>query len=303
VLGGLKTFVANATVTSQQAADAMANAAVGAFAVLRQQGASLPEALKAVDEVFAALAQQFTAAGFVGGEAFERIRSLAALARDEVAGPALQAVDGLRASLVGLANLGLLNQDTFAGLARQVADTFGSLVAKGLDGNQVMLLMQPTLQTLWELQRRFGFQIDETTAALLAQAEQAGVVGEQHRSAMDRAADAMLRVAEALEALIKGTQGFSQALREIPTDIVVHGRVEWDAGNVPAGGGPPVAMQHGGIVMRPTLALLGERGPEAVIPLNRAAAPMEIQVHLDGRQVAALLVPYLPGAVRSYRVG
>ena len=28
------------------------------------------------------------------------------------------------------------------------------------------------------------------------------------------------------------------------------------------------AMAHGGIVKRPTLALLGERGPEAVIPLS-----------------------------------
>ena len=31
-------------------------------------------------------------------------------------------------------------------------------------------------------------------------------------------------------------------------------------------------MQHGGIVTQPTLALVGEAGPEAVIPLNRAAA-------------------------------
>ena len=29
-------------------------------------------------------------------------------------------------------------------------------------------------------------------------------------------------------------------------------------------------MQHGGIVTEPTLALIGEAGPEAVVPLDRA---------------------------------
>lgn len=32
------------------------------------------------------------------------------------------------------------------------------------------------------------------------------------------------------------------------------------------------ALQHGGVVKRPTFALLGEAGPEAVVPLNRAPA-------------------------------
>ena len=35
---------------------------------------------------------------------------------------------------------------------------------------------------------------------------------------------------------------------------------------------PGMHMQHGGIVTRPTLALVGEAGPEAVIPLNRMRA-------------------------------
>ena len=29
-------------------------------------------------------------------------------------------------------------------------------------------------------------------------------------------------------------------------------------------------MQHGGIITEPTLALIGEAGPEAVVPLDRA---------------------------------
>jgi hypothetical protein len=46
-----------------------------------------------------------------------------------------------------------------------------------------------------------------------------------------------------------------------------------------------VALGKGGIVRRPTLALLGERGPEAVMPLSRAAQPATVNynVNLDLR--------------------
>jgi len=40
------------------------------------------------------------------------------------------------------------------------------------------------------------------------------------------------------------------------------------------------AMAHGGIVKRPTLAMLGESGPEAVIPLGRGGAGMGMTVNL-----------------------
>jgi TP901 family phage tail tape measure protein len=50
------------------------------------------------------------------------------------------------------------------------------------------------------------------------------------------------------------------------------------------------AMAEGGIVTRPTRALIGEAGPEAVIPLSGAGMPGETVVHthisLDGREIA-----------------
>ncbi len=46
------------------------------------------------------------------------------------------------------------------------------------------------------------------------------------------------------------------------------------------------AMASGGIVTRPTLALLGERGPEAVIPLDRAPVTVYAVLEVDSRQIA-----------------
>jgi SLT domain-containing protein len=54
-------------------------------------------------------------------------------------------------------------------------------------------------------------------------------------------------------------------------------------------------LAAGGIVSRPTLAMIGERGPEAVIPLGRGGAggPMTVVLNVDGRRLADIVVANL----------
>jgi hypothetical protein len=72
-----------------------------------------------------------------------------------------------------------------------------------------------------------------------------------------------------------------------------------------SGGGIP-QLASGGIVRRPTLALIGERGPEAVVPLSNLSrispesGSVTTIVQLEGRTVAELTAPYMPGAARRY---
>jgi hypothetical protein len=49
------------------------------------------------------------------------------------------------------------------------------------------------------------------------------------------------------------------------------------------------AFAKGGIVTRPTLGLVGEKGPEAVIPLSRGMGPSSINLVVDGRVFASLV--------------
>ena len=53
-------------------------------------------------------------------------------------------------------------------------------------------------------------------------------------------------------------------------------------------------LQHGGIVSRPTVALIGENGPEAVIPLGSAGAGgygmVTIPIYLGGREIERYVV-------------
>ena len=64
-------------------------------------------------------------------------------------------------------------------------------------------------------------------------------------------------------------------------------------------------MAEGGIVTSPTLAMIGEAGPEAVIPLGKGGLmdPMTVIVELDGQVLATSTVEHMPGVLRLQGVG
>jgi TP901 family phage tail tape measure protein len=194
-------IIAATAVTTDAAAQAMSAGLLGAFGELQARGVSITDAMKAVEPGAQALATQLQKAGLDGGAAFADLLSLIGLTKDSIAGPALNAVSQLNQGFLGLHNAGLMNQEMFAGLAGQVNQTRAALIAQGKDGGQVLRLMQPTLQTMWELQRDFGYEVDESTQAMLDEAEAADLVGNKHRSAQERMALAAERTNEVLEAM------------------------------------------------------------------------------------------------------
>src|SRR3990167_5770030 len=186
VAAGLQAFLDNAVVATQAGADALAESVFAAFNQFIASGMSVAEAIKKLEPVIQKLEEQMTKAGFTGSDAFKSIQAMAKLMEDKIAGPAITAINGLGDALVGLHNVGLLNQKTFVGLTNQITQTFQSLIAQGYDGRTALALIGPTLQTIWELQQDFGYEIDAATQALLDQAVAAGLVGDAHRSADER---------------------------------------------------------------------------------------------------------------------
>jgi hypothetical protein len=68
------------------------------------------------------------------------------------------------------------------------------------------------------------------------------------------------------------------------------------AGSVPRGGRLAIpAMANGGIVTGPTLALIGEAGPEAVVPLDRAGGMGGVTINVNGGDPEAVV-----NALRRY---
>ena len=63
------------------------------------------------------------------------------------------------------------------------------------------------------------------------------------------------------------------------------------------------ALGTGGIVRRPTLALVGESGPEAVVPLSKDfGGEHTTHVYLDGEVIARSVTKRQPGVLRAYGV-
>jgi tape measure domain-containing protein len=65
------------------------------------------------------------------------------------------------------------------------------------------------------------------------------------------------------------------------------------------------ALQHGGLVTRPTLAMIGEAGPEAVVPLSHGGlfgGGVTVVLEVDRQELARMVAPALVHEVRM-RVG
>ncbi len=216
---------------SQGAADAVSGGLLGIINSQILAGKSFHDSVLTVAPAVDALSQQMIAAGYTGGQAFDDLRAQVALATDAVAGPALTAVEGYAAGLVGLHNAGLLTQDTFAGISSQIGATRDALVAQGKDGGQVLSAMRGPLQTMWELEQKFGYTTDEATQQLIDQAAAQGLVGEQFKPIGEQMLDATTRIADAVEGLAavfgvlpkaakEAADGISSELKKITTPTI-----------------------------------------------------------------------------------
>ncbi len=243
---GLSSFAASSSkVVSQGAASALGSSLTVAFAEMLKAGTPILDIFKQLDPVIEQLQKKFEAAGFTGGEAFNTIRDMAAFAKDEVAGPVLQGIIGLGQALAGLHNIGALDQDTFAGLTEQINDMYSQLEKQGKGGPAALRLLQAPLQTVWQLVHDFGYEVDENTKRLLAEAEANGIVGakmkpinEQMLDATNKIADAVEYLAEAFgylpEAAGDAADGISDNLKKIKLPKITI-PISYDVADLPEG--------------------------------------------------------------------
>lgn len=183
---------------------------------------------------------------------------------------------GVDSMLKGLYNSSLLNQETFSDLGAITVENFNKMTSAGLTSNQALMAQQSTLQTLWEIAQDGNLVLDEQTQILIDQAQEAGLVGEAHMDAQERAtramesaADAMTRVGDILVEVFGAAGDESEnfasraiaAIDQLPTEVTftyrgVYAGVE---GDIPV---VPMASGGSGMVTRPTYFLAGEAGAE-----------------------------------------
>jgi hypothetical protein len=181
------------------------SAASGAAGEMRAQGASFADIAAAIP----GLGQLSGASGM----STTLVDTLNQVARPEIAA-ILKDSDQNRIIAGSLANLGLMNQETFDALTAGLKDSYSKLVAGGVQDDETKAMLQANMQQAWQMIQDYSLVADEATQQMLDQAEAQGVIGDAFRSKEDQLAGAMDRNTDALNA---NTRALGGAVAEAST--------------------------------------------------------------------------------------
>jgi hypothetical protein len=230
LLAGLSKGLGDSFRVTQEQGAGLAASIAGTFAEMIERGASFKEALDALGPSIDILTEALKTSGVDGGDAFNFLTEMARIANDAIMGPLTEAITGANKALKGLHNSGILNQEMFTGLSKSALEAYNRIIDGGADANAAMLLMQPTLQTLWSLQKDFGYEVDAATQALIDEAVATGKVGDKHRPIAEQMLLATQAIEKAVTALAKamgadlpasaerGAQGVQAAFDKVHVD-------------------------------------------------------------------------------------
>ena len=275
----------------QEVFDRMGRLAGAMFSAMTASGKGLFDIIKAMQPALDTLSIAQQNFGFKTTDTYNQLMKFSDFAKMN---PELvEAISGLQQMMTGLHNSGYMTQEAFMDLGTEISFTFNELIAKGLTADEAMMAMHPTLQTLWELQRTFGYEVDETTQRLIDEAVASGKVGEQYMSANDKMVLGIDKLILRFDAFLRhlginlpdeaeaGAQGLRDAFAGLEFNVPIN--LEYTERGKPGmpPTPPPPEYAEGGIVTRPHMGIVGEAGPEAIIPLDRLFAELDAGSRLD----------------------
>ena len=253
----LSSFIKSSTSETVEGARLAATGSLALFKEAVQGGQNVGEVLRGLGPDLAVIGTRMREMGVTVPQGFNRIALAAQAVTDEVTGPMIQAAEDASAILVSLANVGSENLGgSFADMGVVVRRSFEDLIAGGADSETAFLALRGPLATLIALQKEYGFQVDESTQALIQQAIAGGVTEDATKTALERQIESMDRMAAALERLEELQRRMFEEQFDHPF------------GFDPFGGfheGEEMSFaQHGGLFSRPSTARIAETGPEMV---------------------------------------
>jgi hypothetical protein len=270
----------------------LATASVAAFQEMVRSGASFLEAFDKFKKGFDAIIQAAIRLGLANDEAVQSLQRWRDLI--EANRSLIEEIETLNQLMRALGQTGTVSLDQIRFFQDQILNQYQRLIAAGFTQNEVLRLIAPSLQTLADLARAYGFELDENTRRLIEQARQQGLITDEQLSLQDILIQGFAEIIRLLggeipEAWKKVIEATRQAADEAGryADEVRRARDELES--MPAPGKPSggeVGAQHGffGVVSRPTRFLVGEAGPEMVLvaPLRRSAPAGPAELGMEG---------------------
>jgi hypothetical protein len=219
------------------------------------------------------------------------------LINDETFGPIFESIQATGQIFTSLQSAGYGTAELFQTVASDIGASFRDIEAKGGDVARAMALSQPILQELWEAQKKYGAVTDETTASLLRQAEEQGLVGEHMRDVNEKILEVLIAIANVFGAVLPASmqetadaaaqtaetiqREFKSVRINIPVDFDINQPTERE--------------------LRPFNFSSGEGGGDfsaSVSGPDSSSATFIMQV--DGQTLAEATVPYIPGEVQRF---
>jgi hypothetical protein len=283
-----------------------------AFSGFITNGGTALDAITKMTPAFQVLQDGVSKFGLTSSAVIDELLADFNLVNDDGMKPLFQQISDTGAILQNLMSANALSPEGFQAAAADIGASIQGIIDKGGDVSRTLALSQPVLQSLWEAQQKYGAITDDTTKSLLDQAEQQGLVGENMKSVNEKILDVLIAIGKVLGAdLPQDFKTLSGAAQTTADDIegsfngiqIEPVKIEYQTSVT--GDTPPVPMARGGIVRRPTLALIGEGGPEAVVPLSGKELGLTgtggtAILEVDGRKLAEVVVPQMPGVIKRY---
>lgn len=196
--------------------------AMATFAAQMLAGKSFSEAMAAAGPGLADLRKAYADLGLDIEDVGLKHLLLGATVQEQQ--PALMsAVSALGTSMQALAQLGLLNADTFGAMERTGSTMYarlqGEVAALGGDTRDALLPMQGYLQQAARQAELLGIPLDGNTAMLIEQSKELGIWQDVGKSASDKLIEGMAELLAKISEMLDKTLGVSGALAAIPARV------------------------------------------------------------------------------------
>lgn len=189
-----------ATERAQAEFTRLGTVATAVFAGILADTGDIVQAINAISPAIDDLIEIQKALGLEASGAFEQLINFRKVILENA--DVAESLSGITQILTGLTEAGIKNQAVFDAMGGSAAAQFDILTARGVDANQILMLMQPTLQALYEAQKQFGYATDDATQKLIDMGLEQGVIGDNMQSVNKQILDVLIAIGEALGATL-----------------------------------------------------------------------------------------------------
>lgn len=177
------------------------NLTVATFNAILEQSGSMVEAFGAIAEPLAALRERYQELGLTGGAAIQELLKISEV--EEANKGLFNAIEGNRQVLNALGNTGFLTAEAMMDTATQVQSYYDKLLGTGLNANQALAMLSPTLADLEYYAKQYGITLDDNTRMLIEQSKIAGLFKERGRDVASILEDAFPNIFKRLDELVE----------------------------------------------------------------------------------------------------